>query len=159
MDVREKVEQAVVGMKEARIKAGMTQEALARLVGTDRAVIAGYESAARTLKYRMAEKLSEHLDRDSAELVIANRLAAMRKAKEARDPAAVILAAKGILEIVGNKDLTAEGEAFLDSVTEEALEFAGLRAEREQLDAEIRDEQTVTDRQQGRFKAHAPAET
>jgi len=125
MGAREEVEKALVGLKAARTKAGLTQEALADRIGTDRANIAGFESAARTLKFRMAEKLSEHVDVGSAELVIANRLAAMKRAKKERDPAGVILAAKGILEIAGDKDLTPEGEAFLEAVADEALEFVG----------------------------------
>lgn len=59
-------------------------------------------------------------------MVISNRLAAMKRAKKERDPAAVISAAKGILEIAGDKDLTPEGEAFLEAVADEALEFAGM---------------------------------
>jgi DNA-binding XRE family transcriptional regulator len=79
LGVREEVEKGLVGLKTARMKAGLTQEDLGELVGTDRANIAGYESAARTLKFRMAEKFSEHVDAGSAELVIANRLHAMKR--------------------------------------------------------------------------------
>ena len=136
MGAREEVEKGLVGLKAARTKAGLTQEALAERIGTDRANIAGFESAARTLKFRMAEKLSEHVDVGSAELVIANRLAAMKRAKTERDPAAVILAAKGILEIAGDKDLAPEGEAFLDAVADEALEFVGKSSGRHIEDAE-----------------------
>lgn len=125
MGVREEVEKGLVGLKDARTAAGLTQAALAELVGTDRANIAGYEAASRTLKFRMAKKLSEHVDQGSAELVLANRLAAMKRAKSEGDAAGVILAAKGILEIAGDKDLTPEGEAFLEAVADEALEFAG----------------------------------
>ncbi len=115
MSVREEVEKGLVGLKEA----------LADRIGTDRANIAGFENAARPLKFRMAEKLAEHVDIGSAELVIANRLAAMKRAKKERDPAGVILAAKGILEIAGDKDLTPGGEAFLEAVADEALQFVG----------------------------------
>jgi transcriptional regulator with XRE-family HTH domain len=125
MSARQEVEKGLVGLKGARTKAGLTQEALADRIGTDRANIAGFESAARTLKFRMAEKISEHIDVGPAELVIANRLAAMKRAKKERDPAGVILAAKGILEIAGDKNLTSEGEAFLEAVADEALEFVG----------------------------------
>jgi transcriptional regulator with XRE-family HTH domain len=125
MSVREEVEKGLVGLKEARTKAGLTQEALADRIGTDRANIAGFENAARPLKFRMAEKLSEHVGIGSAQLVIANRLAAIKRAKKERDPAGVILAAKGILEIAGDKDLTPGGEAFLEAVADEALQFVG----------------------------------
>lgn len=51
-----------------------------------------------------------------------------------------------------------EARRYVDD--QAALErVAGLRAEREQLDAEIRDEQAGIDQRRGRFKAHVLAET
>jgi len=122
----DRVANGLVGLKTARTKAGLTQRELAEMIGTDRANIAGMESAARSMSVKMAERLAERVDAGSAKLVIANRLAAMKTAKKENDAASVLLAAKGILEIAGDKDLTPEGEAFLDAVADEALEFAGV---------------------------------
>jgi transcriptional regulator with XRE-family HTH domain len=124
-NIVEEVVKNLTGLRDARKSAGLSQRALADLVGTDPANVSGMESAARSMSIKMGRRLSEHVDIGSAELVIANRLAAMKRAKKERDPAAVILAAKGILEIAGDRDLTPEGEAFLEAVADEALEFAG----------------------------------
>jgi len=121
----DRVANGLVGLKTARTKAGLTQRELAKMIGTDRANIAGMESAARSMSVKMAERLAERVDAGSAELVIANRLAAMKTAKKENDAASVLLAAKGILEIAGGEELTPAGEAFLDAVADEALEFAG----------------------------------
>jgi transcriptional regulator with XRE-family HTH domain len=111
-------------LRTARKRAGLTQERLAELVGTDRANIAGLESAARAMSAKMGERLSEHVDVASAELVIANRLAAIKRSKEQGDAAGVLTAAKGIVQIVGDRELTPEGETFIDNIVDGAIEFA-----------------------------------
>lgn len=111
-------------LRTARKHAGLTQERLAELVGTDRANIAGLESAARAISAKMGDRLAEHVDIPSAELVIANRLAAIKRAKDQDDPHGVLTAAKGIVEIVGDRELTPEGETFIDNIVDGAITFA-----------------------------------
>ncbi len=126
-NIVEEVVKNLTGLRDARKSAGLSQRALADLVGTDPANVAGMESAARSMSIKMASRLAEHVDAGSAELVIANRLAAMKKAEENRDPAGVLLAAKSILELAGGEDLTDEGEKFVNAVADEALAVAGSR--------------------------------
>lgn len=127
-NIIEEVTKNLTGLRDARKRAGLTQDRLADLIGTDRANIAGMESAARTVSLKMGRRLSEHVDVGSAELVIANRLAAMKTAENNRDPAGVLSAAKSIVELANDEELSEKGEEFIGAIADRALKFAGVGA-------------------------------
>jgi hypothetical protein len=90
----------------------------------DQNKISNMENAVRPISKRVSQKFAQHLDADSTELVIANRLAAMEKGAQDEDPCAVLTAAKGVVEIVGDGHLTPEGDDFLDGIVDAASKFA-----------------------------------
>jgi DNA-binding XRE family transcriptional regulator len=120
-----RAEKGLTDLRTARTKADLTQEALAKLIGTKRENISTWESGSKGLTLKTAKKLSKHLDVGAGELLTANRLSAYKKAKSEGDAAGALLAIKGLIEGVGDEDLTPEGERFLDDLVDEALEFAG----------------------------------
>lgn len=127
-NIIEEVTKNLTGLRDARKNAGLSQRALADLVGIDPANVAGMESAARSMSIKMGRRLSEHVDVGSAELVIANRLYAMKRAEKERDPAAMLLAAKTIVELANDEELSEQGEEFIDAIADRALKFAGVGA-------------------------------
>ena len=127
-NIIEEVTKNLTGLRDARKNAGLSQRALADLVGIDPANVAGMESAARSMSIKMGRRLSEHVDVGSAELVIANRLYAMKRAEKERDPAGVLLAAKSIVELANDEELSEKGEEFIDAIADKALKFAGVGA-------------------------------
>lgn len=127
-NIIEEVTKNLTGLRDARKNAGLSQRNLADLVGIDPANVAGMESAARSMSIKMGRRLSEHVDVGSAELVIANRLYAMKRAEKERDPAAMLLAAKSIVELANDEGLSEEGEEFIEAIADRALTFAGVGA-------------------------------
>ena len=125
-NVVEEVTKNLTGLRAARKNVRLSQRELADLIGTDPANVAGMESAARSMSIKMGRKLAEHVDVGSAELVIANRLHAMRKAEDERDPAGVLKAAMDIVKLADSGGLSPEVEKFIDAITERALKFAGV---------------------------------
>ncbi len=121
-----KAEKGLTDLKTARTKAELTQGALAALIGTSRENISTWESGSKGITRKTARKLSEHLDTSAGEILTANRLTAYKRAKSEGDAAGALLAIKGLIEGVGEEDLTPEGERFLDDLADEALEFAGV---------------------------------
>jgi transcriptional regulator with XRE-family HTH domain len=121
-----RVEKGLTDLRTARNKAELSQEALAALIGTKRANISTWESGKQGITRKTARKLSEHLDTSAGEILTANRLTAYKKAKSEGDAAGALLAIKGLIEGVGDEDLTPEGERFLDDLADDALEFAGV---------------------------------
>jgi transcriptional regulator with XRE-family HTH domain len=121
-----RAEKGLTDLRTARTKAELTQEALAALIGTKRANISTWESGSKGITRKTAQKLSEHLDTSAGEILTANRLSEYTRAKSAGDAAGALLAIKGLIEGVGDEDLTPEGERFLDDLADEALEFAGV---------------------------------
>jgi transcriptional regulator with XRE-family HTH domain len=126
VNVLEEVTKNLIGLRAARKNAGLSQRKLADLIGTDPANVAGMESAARSMSIKMGRKLAEHVEVGSAELVVANRLHAMKKAEDQRDPAGVLKAAMDIVKLADSEELSSEGEKFIDSITDRALKFAGV---------------------------------
>lgn len=118
----------LTGLRAARKNAGLSQRELADLIGTDPANVAGMESAVRSMSIKMGRKLAEHVDAESAGLVIANRLAAMKKAEKHRDAAGVLLAAKSIVELANDRELSDEGEWFIDAIADGAFKVARVGA-------------------------------
>ena len=125
-NVVEEVTKNLTGLRAARKNVSLSQRELADLIGTDPANVAGMESAARSMSIKMGRKLAEHVDVGSAELVIANRLHAMKKAEDERDPAGVLKAAMDIVKLADGEERLPEGEKFIDSITDRALKFAGV---------------------------------
>ena len=125
-NVVEEVTKNLTGLRAARKNAGLSQRELADLIGTDPANVAGMESAARSMSIKMGRKLAEYVDVGSAELVIANRLHAMKKAEDERDPVGVLKAAMDIVKLADSEELSPEGGKFIDAITDRALKFAGV---------------------------------
>jgi DNA-binding XRE family transcriptional regulator len=121
-----RAERGLTDLRTARNKAELTQEALASLVGTKRENISTWEAGKQGITRKTAQKLSEHLDTSAGEILTANRLSEYKLAKKEGDAAGALLAIKGLIEGVGDADLTPEGERFLDDLADEALEFAGV---------------------------------
>jgi transcriptional regulator with XRE-family HTH domain len=119
-----RAEKGLTDLRTARNKAELSQEALAALIGTKRANISTWESGKQGITRKTAQKLSEHLDTSAGEILTANRLSEYKRAKKEGDAAGALLAIKGLIEGVGDADLTPEGERFLDDLADEALEFA-----------------------------------
>jgi transcriptional regulator with XRE-family HTH domain len=120
-----RAEKGISDLRTARNRAELTQEALAALIGTKRENISTWESGTKGLTLKTAKRLSEYLDTSAGELLTANRLTAYKRAKSEGDAAGALLAIKGLIEGVGDEDLTPEGERFLDDLADEALAFAG----------------------------------
>jgi transcriptional regulator with XRE-family HTH domain len=121
-----RAEKGLTDLRTARNKAELSQEALAALIGTKRANISTWESGTKGITRKTAKKLSEHLDTSAGEILTANRLSEYKRAKSAGDAAGALLAIKGLIEGVGDEDLSPEGERFLDDLADDALEFAGV---------------------------------
>ncbi len=121
-----RAEKGLTDLKTARNRAEMSQEALAALIGTKRENISTWESGKQGITRKSALKLSKHLDTSAGEILTANRLTAYKRAKSEGDAAGALLAIKGLIEGVGDEDLTPEGERFLDDLADEALAFAGM---------------------------------
>ncbi len=121
-----RAEKGLTDLRTARNKAELTQKALARLVGTSRENISTWEAGKQGITRKTAQKLSEHLDTSAGEILTANRLSEYKRAKKEGDAAGALLAIKGLIEGVGDQDLTPEGERFLDDLADEALAFAGM---------------------------------
>jgi transcriptional regulator with XRE-family HTH domain len=121
-----RAERGLTDLKTARTKAELSQEALAALIGTKRENISTWESGKQGITRKTATKLAEHLDTSAGEILTANRLSEYKIAKSAGDAAGALLAIKGLIEGVGEEDLTLEGERFLDDLADEALAFAGM---------------------------------
>jgi len=120
-----RAEKGLTDLRTARNQAELTQTALARLVGTSRENISTWESGTKGITRKTAKKLAEHLDAGAGELLTANRLSEYKRAKSEGDAAGALLAIKGLIEGVGDEDLTPEGEKFLDDLADEARAFAG----------------------------------
>jgi DNA-binding XRE family transcriptional regulator len=129
-----RAEKGLTDLRTARNKAEMSQETLAALIGTKRENISTWESGTKGLTLKTAKRLSEHLDAGAGELLTANRLSAYKKAKSEGDAAGALLAVKGLIEAVGDEDLTEAGERFLDDLADEALAFAGKSSHEELSD-------------------------
>lgn len=59
-----------VKLRQARRKAGLTQQALAEKIGTGRSHISALERGAADMSLRMARRIAEHLDVDAADLIV-----------------------------------------------------------------------------------------
>jgi DNA-binding XRE family transcriptional regulator len=121
-----KAERGLTDLKAARSRAELSQEALAALIGTKRENISTWESGKQGITRKTAQKLSKHLDTSAGEILTANRLTAYKRAKKEGDAAGALLAIKGLIQGVGEEDLTPEGERFLDELADDALAFAGM---------------------------------
>jgi transcriptional regulator with XRE-family HTH domain len=121
-----RAERGLRDLKTARSRAELSQEALAALIGTKRENISTWERGTKGITRKTAQKLAKHLDTSAGEILTANRLSEYKIAKKEGDAAGALLAIKGLIQGVGDEDLTLEGERFLDDLADEALAFAGV---------------------------------
>ena len=111
-------------LKTARKQKGWSQFDLEERTGVAAHNISALETGSRIMGKRLASKFAKHLDADSTELLIANRVAAMRRAIRVNDAPAALSCARAIVEAVGNHDPASEDEKLLDRLMSEALAFA-----------------------------------
>ncbi len=111
-------------LKTARNQKGWSQLDLQERTGVADHNISALETGSRIIGKRLASRFAEHLDVDSTELLIANRLAAMKRAVREKDAPAILTCAKAIVEGVEDQELTGEAEALLNRLSNATLEFA-----------------------------------
>ncbi len=90
------------GLRTVRKRAGYSQREVAELVGTSQPNICAYESGDRTMSLKIANKVLREIgegDVSGAELVIANRLKAYKRARESGDVGGMFDAAKAVAKI------------------------------------------------------------
>lgn len=114
----------MVDLRTVRKRAGLTQRELARLTGVGHPNIAAMETGNRTMGYAVAEELAGFLEVDSAQLLVANRLAAMDRAAKTQDAPSVIRAVKTIVEITGEKDIGGDLQRELEDFIASAVRLA-----------------------------------
>ncbi len=76
---------------------------------------------------KMANRVLKEIgqsDVSGAELVVANRLQAYKRARESGDVSGMLEAAKAVAKIGEEHTLTTEGENLVDEVVDDALDFA-----------------------------------
>ena len=111
-------------LRAARKQRGWSIYDLAESTGVAASNISALETGGRILGQRLASKFARHLDANSAELVIGNRLAAMDRAMKRKDAEGALAAARSMVETTKEMELTNEGEELLDRLVDEALTFA-----------------------------------
>ena len=111
-------------LRAARKRRGWSIYDLAESTGVAASNISALETGSRILGQRLAGKFARHLDANSAELVMGNRLAAMDRAMKRKDAEGALAAASSMVETTKEMELTNEGEELLDRLVDEALTFA-----------------------------------
>ena len=92
-------------LKAARKQEGWSQSDLQERTGVAARNISALETGSRIMGRRLARKFAEHLDADSTELLIANRVAAIERATKVNNASAVLACAKVIVEAMGDQEL------------------------------------------------------
>ena len=118
------VKEQHMDLRETRKRRGWSIYDLAERTGVAASNISALETGSRILGKRLASRFAEHLDADSTELLIANQIAAMKRATRGNDALAILTCAKAIVEAMGDHELTDEDEKPLDQLVNEALAFA-----------------------------------
>ena len=111
-------------LRGARKRRGWSIYDLAERTGVAASNISALETGSRILGKRLASRFAEHLDADSTELLIANRIAAMKRAVREKDAAAILMCAKAIVETVRDQGSTGEDEELLNRLLNATLGFA-----------------------------------
>jgi transcriptional regulator with XRE-family HTH domain len=115
------------GLRQVRKRAGYTQEELADSIGTSRPNVSAYESGGRNMTLKLADRVLREIGESNvsgAELVVANRLKAYKRARESGDVPGMLEAAKAVAKIGEEHTLTREGAELVGEVVEDALEYA-----------------------------------
>ncbi len=115
------------GLRTVRKRAGYSQREVAELVGTSQPNICAYETGERAMSLKIANKVLREIGESNvsgAELVVANRLKAYKRARESGDVSGMLDAAKTVARIGEEHTLTREGEELIEEVVDDALEYA-----------------------------------
>lgn len=111
-------------LRTARKQAGMTQAELSERSGVAQQSISELEADKRPMGMKTARRLAARLpDTNAGEILIGNRLGMYKRAKKAGDRRGAIVAVKGLLEAVGDEEMTQAGELFLDELADGCLAF------------------------------------
>ncbi len=111
-------------LKAARKQKGWSQLDLQERTGVAAHNISALETGGRIVGKRLASKFAEHLDADSTELLIENRVAVMKRAIKETDAPAILMCAKAIVESVEDQEPTDEAEELLNRLLNATLGFA-----------------------------------
>ena len=111
-------------LKAARKQEGWSQSDLQERTGVAASNISALETGSRILGKRLASKFAEHLDPDSSELLIANRVAAMKRAVSEKDAPAILMCAKAIVDAARDQESSGEDEERLNWLLNATLGFA-----------------------------------
>ncbi len=115
------------GLRLVRKRAGYSQREVAELVGTSQPNICAYETGDRAMSLKIANKVLGEIGESNvsgAELVVANRLKAYKRARESGDVSGMFNAAKAVAKIAEQHTLTTEGGELVEEVVDDALEYA-----------------------------------
>ncbi len=115
------------GLRTVRKRAGYSQREVAELVGTSQPNICAYESGDRTMSLKIANKVLREigeLNVSGEELVVANRLKAYKRARDAGDVPRMFSAARDVAKIGEGRTLTTEGNSLVNEIVDDALEYA-----------------------------------
>jgi transcriptional regulator with XRE-family HTH domain len=126
-DTNNEKEADMEGLLEVRKRAGCSQEELADRIGTSRPNVSAYESGGKIMGLKIANKVLEEIGESSVsaeELVIANRLKAYKRARDAGDVPRMFSAAKDVAKIGEGRTLTTEGNSLVNEIVDDALEYA-----------------------------------
>jgi transcriptional regulator with XRE-family HTH domain len=122
--VGQRVKEKRMDLKAARKQRGWSQLDLQERTGVAAHNISALETGGRIMGKRLAGKFAEHLNIDSAELLIANRAAGMERAIKENNAPAALACPKAIVESVRDRGLTGEDEELLDRLLNATLGFA-----------------------------------
>ncbi len=115
------------GLRTVRKRAGYSQREVAELVGTSQPNICAYETGERAMSMKIANKVLREIgesDVSGAELVVANRLKAYKRARNSGDVSGMFDAAKAVARLGEEHTLTREGDELVGEVVDDALGYA-----------------------------------
>jgi transcriptional regulator with XRE-family HTH domain len=118
------VKERHMNLRAARQRRGWSLYDLADRTGVAAPNISALETGSRIMGKRLASKFAKHLDANSAELVIGNRLVAMDRAMKRKDAEGVLAAARSMVETTEAMELTDKDEDLFDRLVHEALALA-----------------------------------
>lgn len=105
-------------------EAGLSSGDLADLAGLPRSHVAAFKSGGRTLGQKAAGRMAPHLDAHPTELVVENRLAAMKRAAGDGDARGVLNAVTSIVRAVEKTGAGDATEEHLEALVKFAEQYA-----------------------------------
>lgn len=105
-----------MSLAEKMREAGLSSGDLADLAGLPRSHVAAFKSGGRTLGQKAARKIAPHLDAHPMELIVENRLTAMRRAAREGDARGVVNAIRSIVEKVEKVEKAEEGDVASENL-------------------------------------------